>query len=161
MWKYRELILFYTETFKAMPLYNDELLIRKTFTQKQEFPIIEKDILIISNEKLNDNLRNMIINMMSACKIEAHRFTNIDLLEEKVEWKKLALKVKQVKTVFLFGHIEKELNLSVNFIGHQLNHFDQKHWIKTYPLHEIDSNKDKKMAFWEQVLQPYFLGKKQ
>lgn len=142
-----------------MHLYSDEVLFKKTsLTTHLHNPLTDANqrVMIIYDELINESLKGMIQNMMKACGLSINEYHLLYLKEKNISWKKLNQMATPIKEIIIFGELENKLSLNIQFKVNLPIQFDQKVWIKTHSLKEINEQQVKKANFWNQALKPYF-----
>lgn len=61
-----------------------------------------------------------------------------------------------VKNVLLFGTQEDSLGIMVKLPFNMVVSFDNRSWIKTYPISDLMRNQQAKNDLWQQALKPHF-----
>jgi DNA polymerase III psi subunit len=64
--------------------------------------------------------------------------------------------LEQVKNVLLFGTQEDTLGIMVKMPMNIVVSFDNRSWIKTYPISNLMRNQQAKNELWQQALKPHF-----
>lgn len=144
-----------------MHLYSEDILLKKTsFLPDNTLSenTINQRVLIIHNEKLDEKIIIMIHNMMKACGLLEKDYHLISLLEHPISWKKLCGWIDHTQEIIIFDEIETILSLNITFKHNLPTRFDDKVWIKTHSLKEINEQQEQKANFWNHALKPYFIS---
>ena len=119
-------------------------------------PVTNADVLVIANAA-SDNDRLMA--MMTVCKLTPGTYNLVKLAtEQKVAWHQLRDKLNP-KVLFLIDIAPAQLGVSAMFFPHEPNNFNDRTWLVTASVAEIDQNNDLKKFLWSNGMKPIFVDK--
>ena len=91
--------------------------------------------------------------ILSACKLQQTEFA---ICTENCSWSTIR-KYENIRSVLLFGVSEKQLNITGIFAENQITEFDNRKWVKTFPLSRLMTDMAAKNTLWQQALKPLFI----
>lgn len=146
-----------------MYLFQDDFLLKNQLPKKDahlSIPSLEKiQVLLLYTEEMNDNYKELINNMMKACKIEEASYYALQCDNTPFNISKLLAHASNLNTIILFGVDCNTLGLNITLIKNLPQEFAQKFWIKTHSLSELNNNNALKNQLWTGAFKPHFLDK--
>jgi len=137
--------------------YDSLFLDNKIILSKNDFPAINLDLntnirtLIFTLPLPEVALKALLENIMKTCKLEG----KYEVISEIQPWH--IFRDLEIKEVILFGISELDLGIDIQLPKNWPMKFDDKFWIKTDSLNELNKQKNLKNELWLNALKPYFL----
>lgn len=98
--------------------------------------------------------------MLDACQLKTEQYNVIQVTEtDKISWKQLN-RYYNPKIVFLIGVLPATLGVPVLFRLNEPNNFNEKIWIPTISISELDKYAEVKKLLWLNGMKPVFIDKK-
>lgn len=120
-----------------------------------------KSILVITN-KLDAGSSEMqqLQKMLDACKLTPDQY-NLLMLDngQTAAWHMLREKLNP-KIIFLIGIMPAQLGISALFRLNEPNNFNDRIWLASISLKDLDQNPEIKKQLWLNGMKPVFLDKK-
>jgi len=119
-------------------------------------PVASAEVLVIANAA-SDNDR--LMKMMEVCKLMPGTYNLLKLTtEQKVAWHQLRDTLNP-KVLFLIDVTPAQLGVSAMFFQHEPNSFNDRTWLITVSVAEIDQNPELKKFLWSSGMKPIFVDK--
>lgn len=97
--------------------------------------------------------------MMQACQLAPGTYNVLQLAAgENIAWHQLR-DALQPKQVVLLGITAAQLGISIYFMPHQVNRFNDCSWVPSLSLPELEQQPDIKKHLWNYGLKPVFVDK--
>ncbi len=97
--------------------------------------------------------------MLDACKLNREQYNIIMLKEgQMVAWHQLRERLDP-KIIFLIGVLPAQLGISAMFGINMPNNFNDRTWLPTYSIDELEKNADVKKQLWVNGMKPVFIDK--
>ena len=97
--------------------------------------------------------------MLVACKLTPDQYNIIRLNEgERVAWHKLREPLNP-GFIFLVGVLPSRLGISSLFRLNEPNHFNDRLWLPTLPIRDLEMSLDIKKQLWSNGIKPMFVDK--
>ncbi|XZF14699.1 hypothetical protein ACTHGU_01035 [Chitinophagaceae bacterium MMS25-I14] len=97
--------------------------------------------------------------ILKACTLSEDQYNVIQLpADQKIAWHKLRDLLKP-RNVILFGIEPAQLGVSVHFMPHQVNRFNDCSWIPTLDIEQLEQYPDIKKHLWNYGLKPVFVDR--
>jgi len=90
--------------------------------------------------------------ILSACKLQQEKFS---ICTNDCSWAAIR-KYENIRSVLLFGISERQLGITGIFAENQVVQFDDRQWVKTFPLGRLIMDAAAKNMLWQQALKPLF-----
>lgn len=140
-----------------------EILFSKTRLTKmtlesplQEFALDNStQTLVISTPLHTLEEQQQIEKIMKACQLSSLQYK---IITDEISWR-LFRDQKQLKNIILFGVNEKTINLNLEIPLYIPTNFDNRIWIKSLSIDELQSNPTAKAILWKEALKPVFVDK--
>ncbi len=113
-----------------------------------------RTLVLIQQPNNDPEERAQLEKILSACRLQNGDYK----VEHDVQSWSFYRKMEQIKEVILFGIIEKDLSLDIQFNVNQINKFDGRIFIKTVSIAEIMANQFIKNELWQNALKPHFVS---
>jgi hypothetical protein len=95
--------------------------------------------------------------MLEACKLNSSRYNIVRLDDEQqISWHQLREKVNP-KIIFLIGVLPAQLGISALFQFNRQNNFNDRIWLPTLSLSELEKNQEIKKQLWQNGMKPLFI----
>lgn len=119
-----------------------------------------KDVLVLSGTfEPGSAEETQLSKILAACNLTVGDYNLIPVPDgDLMAWYRLREQLKP-KHVILFGVSPEQLGVSVYFMPHQVNRFNDASWIPTLSLQELEQNPDVKKHLWNYGLKPVFVEK--
>ena len=117
-----------------------------------------KDILILVKNYAEESAEGpQLQKMLEACKLQPRQY-NILLLDsdELLAWYQLREKLDP-KIIFLIGILPSQLGISSLFKLNEPNRFNDRIWLPTLSISELEQNPDFKKQLWINGMKPLFV----
>ena len=120
--------------------------------------LVPKDVLIIVKTfALESAEKGQLLKMLEACKLAAEQYNIIQLDNDKmVAWHQLRERLDP-KIIFLIGILPSQLGISSLFRLNAPNRFNDRVWLATVSLSELEQNKALKQQLWTDGMKPVFV----
>jgi hypothetical protein len=117
-----------------------------------------RDILILVNTFSPDNSESgQLQKMLEACKLSPEQYNIIQLDKGKmVAWHQLR-ELLDPKIIFMIGILPSQLGISSLFRLNAPNRFNDRVWLPTVSLSELEQNKALKQQLWNEGMKPLFI----
>lgn len=97
--------------------------------------------------------------MLLACQLQPGQYNLLLLTEhQKLAWHQLRNKLKP-KNIVLLGISADQLGISIQFMPHQVNRFNDCNWMPTLSVPQLEEYPDIKKHLWNYGLKPVFVEK--
>ncbi len=97
--------------------------------------------------------------MLGACKLRLEQYNMIRLKEgEMAAWHRMR-ELLDPGIIFLIGVLPSQLGISALFNINVPNNFNEKIWLPTLSINELEQNADLKKQLWVNGMKPLFLDK--
>ncbi len=117
------------------------------------------DTLVISQPLANDTERQQLQKMLQACTLSPADYNLLEIgADTNVAWHQLRDALK-CKNLLLLGIEASQLGVSIYFMPHQVNRFNDCSWIPTLSIPQLEQNTDVKKHLWNYGLKPVFVEK--
>ncbi len=117
------------------------------------------DTLVISLPIAGDAEKQQLQKMLQACGLSPTDYNLVELAaDQNIAWHQLRDGLK-CKNVVLLGVEPAQLGVSVYFMPHQVNRFNDCCWIPTLSIPQLEQNTDVKKHLWNYGLKPVFVEK--
>jgi hypothetical protein len=118
----------------------------------------EKPILILIDEYQKDSAEaQQLQKMLDVSKLTPEQYNIIMLKEgQKPAWHQLRDRLNPT-IVFLVGIMPARLGISVMFRLNEPNRFDERSWLPTLTLAELERHPDAKKQLWGSGMKPLFV----
>lgn len=120
-----------------------------------------KPVLVVTNKVPPGSAEEMQLKkMMEACKLSPDQY-NIITLEEgrQAAWYQLR-ELLDPKIIFLIGVLPAQLGISSLFKINEPNNFNDRIWLPTLSLKELEKNGALKVQLWNNGMKPIFIENK-
>ena len=116
-----------------------------------------RPVLILINTYEHGGAEEMqLLKMLEACKLSTGQYHIIQIEKDsKVAWHKLR-ETLDSKIVFLIGILPSQLGISSLFRINAPNHFNDRVWLPTLSLKELEERPDVKKQLWMEGMKPIF-----
>jgi len=116
-----------------------------------------KDILILVNTFAPESSeKGQLLKMLDACKLAPDQYNIIQLEQDKmVAWHQLR-QLLHPKIIFLIGILPSQLGISSLFRLNAPNRFNDRVWLTTVSLNELEQNKALKQQLWTDGMKVVF-----
>lgn len=120
--------------------------------------LTDKKVLIISADYAeNSSEEQQLTKMMQACKLSNEDYNIIKLNDaQKISWHLLRERLSP-KVVILLGIDPQALGIVARFRAYYANSFDDRIWIVSASLQELEHNQELKKSLWVDALKPVFV----
>ena len=138
---------------------NDDLCAGVSFLINDPVP---KPVLVITNEYVSEGTEDMQLKKMleTACKLTAGQYQVIGLAPgQKAAWYQLR-ELLNPKVIFLIGILPARLGISALFTINEPNNFNDRVWLPTLSVKELEQNQAAKTQLWNSGMKPIFIEKK-
>jgi len=146
-----------------MYLFQDDLLIKNNLPNKNlnvEISVLEDvQVLLLHAEEILDSHKDLINNMMKACKINASNFQVLNCANTFYNLNSLLSKENNLNTIILFGIETYSLGFNIKIPYNLPYKFSNKYWIKTHALSELNDSNALKNQLWTGAFKPHFVDK--
>lgn len=116
-------------------------------------------VLVISKPLIDEAQQLQLQKMMQACKLSDKDYNLLTLTEnQNIAWHKLRDKLSP-QYIILLGITPEQLGISIFFMPHQVNRFDDRSWLPTLSIPELELQPDVKKHLWNYGLKPVFIEK--
>ena len=117
-----------------------------------------RDILILVNTFTPGSQESgQLQKMLEACKLATEKYNIIQLdADRMVAWYQLREKLDP-KIIFLIGILPSQLGISSLFRLNAPNRFNDRTWLPTVSLTELEQNKALKQQLWTDGMKPVFV----
>ena len=121
---------------------------------------LQKPILIlVADCEANSPGDQQLLKMLEACKLNIEQYTIVRLdSEQKIAWHQLREKINP-KIIFLIGVAPSQLGISALFKLNEQNNFNDRIWLPTVSLSELEKNQDVKKQLWISGMKPLFIDR--
>ena len=100
-----------------------------------------------------------LLKMLEACKLTPEQYNIIQLKkDERIAWHKLREHLDP-KVIFLIGILPAQLGISSLFKINVPNHFNDRVWLATLSLSELEKHPDAKKQLWAEGMKPVLADK--
>jgi hypothetical protein len=97
--------------------------------------------------------------MLDACNLLPEQYNIVRLQDnEQAAWRQLRERLEP-RIVFLIGVMPAQLGISAFFILHVPNHFNDRIWLPTVAIAELEKHADVKKQLWTNGMKPVFIDK--
>ncbi len=97
--------------------------------------------------------------MLQACALAPGQYNLLQIgAQERIAWHQLR-DALQPKNIILLGITTEQLGISIHFMPHQVNRFNDCSWIPTLSVPELEQQPDIKKHLWNYGLKPVFVEK--
>ena len=118
-----------------------------------------KPVLILVHEHDNIAAEAQLLKMLEACKLVPYQYNIVQLgKDRKAAWHKLQ-ELLDPRIVFLVGVHPSQLGISSLFRLNAPNHFNDRVWLPTVSLSELEQRPDMKKQLWTEGMKPVFVDK--
>ena len=119
-----------------------------------------RPVLVISRPYDQESAEEtQLIKMLEACKLMPEQYNIISVGEkEEIAWYQIREKLIP-SFILLIGVYPAQLGISALFCLHEANNFNDRVWLPTLSIEELEKNKDVKKHLWLRGLQPIFIKK--
>jgi len=120
-----------------------------------------KPVLVMTNENESANpADDLLRKMLGACHLTAGQYHIITLKDgQKAAWHQLR-ELLGPKIILLFGIAPTQLGISALFKINEPNHFNDRVWLPTLSVKEIETKQEAKTQLWNNGMKPIFIEKK-
>jgi hypothetical protein len=117
-------------------------------------------LVIVSNCEKGSAEDVQLLKMLDACKLLPNQYNIIRLQEEgQVAWHRLREQT-DATIIFLIGVLPVQLGISARFVLHEPNSFNDRVWLPTVAIKELEADKNIKTHLWNSGMKPVFVDKK-
>jgi hypothetical protein len=118
------------------------------------------DTLVISLPLETGGAAEMqLVKMLQACQLSPDAYNLLQLEpEKKIAWHQLRDALKP-KNIILLGITAEQLGIGIYFMPHQVNRFNERSWVPTLSVPELEQQPDIKKHLWNYGLKPVFVEK--
>jgi hypothetical protein len=122
--------------------------------------LVPKPILIICNFFADGSAEEQQLKkMMDGSKLNAENYNILRINEgQKVAWHQVK-EILNPKVIFLIGVLPTQLGISSLFKINEPNSFNDRVWLPSYSLKELDVHADVKKQLWQNGMKPIFVDK--
>ncbi len=119
---------------------------------------IVKPILILVNAYTPESAEGpQILKMLDACKLTPEQYNILQINKtQRIAWHKLREQVDP-KIIFLIGVLPSQLGISSLFRMNVPNHFNDRIWLATLSISELEQHPDVKKQLWAEGMKPVFI----
>jgi len=119
-----------------------------------------RDTLVISLPlEASDPGMPQLRKMLQACNLAENDYNLLQVTEDqKIAWYQLREQLRP-RQVITLGIGPQQLGLSVFFMPHQVNRFNDVSWLPTLDIPRLEQNPDIKKHYWSYGLKPVFIEK--
>jgi hypothetical protein len=119
-----------------------------------------QDTLVLSQPfPTGSATENQLQKMLAACQLQPNQYNIIQLTDDqKIAWHQLREWLKPDK-VILLGVSTDQLGISIQFMPHQVNRFNDCSWMPTLSIPQLEEYPDIKKHLWNYGLKPVFVDK--
>jgi hypothetical protein len=115
-------------------------------------------VLVTSYEKGGVE-ETQLLKMIDACKLTPDQYTIVQLeQEQQIAWHQLAARLNP-EIVFLIGIKPIQLGISALFCLNEPNRFNDKVWLPTLSIRELEQHKEVKKQLWVNGINPVFINR--
>jgi hypothetical protein len=128
--------------------------------QTQGIGSVQKPVLIVvSAYEQGSEDEVQLQKMLGACGLKQEQYNIIQLnKEEKTPWHGLREQLDP-KVVFLIGVMPSQLGISALFEAHVPNNFNDRVWLPTLSISELEQQQAVKKQLWVNGMKPIFVDK--
>jgi hypothetical protein len=122
---------------------------------------VHRPVLVVTNEHAPVNSGDGLLKkMLDACGLASGQYNIIYLKEgQKAAWYQLR-ELLDPKIILLFGILPAQLGISAMFRMNEPNHFNDRVWLPTLSIKELENNQVAKTQLWNNAMKPVFIEKK-
>ena len=116
-----------------------------------------KPVLIIVNScEPGSTEDTQLQKMLDACNLNPTLYNLLRLHDQQmVAWRQLRERLDP-KIIFMIGVLPSQLGISAMFSFNAPNNFNDRVWLPTLSINELEKNKDIKLQLWNSGLKPLF-----
>ena len=120
-----------------------------------------KPVVVIVNSCTEGSAEDaQLQKMLSGSKLDAGQYNIIRLAkDQKIAWHKLRERYDP-RIIFLIGVSPLQLGISAYMILNAPNNFNDRIWLPTVDINELEQHKDVKLNLWNNGMKPVFIDKK-
>ena len=122
--------------------------------------VTERPILVLVNEYADgSNEEAQLLKMLDACGLKGEQYHILQVAkDQKTAWHQLRER-HQPKVVFLIGVMPAQLGITAMFQLHTPNNFNDRVWLPTLSLSELEQQPAVKKQLWMNGMKPVFVDK--
>lgn len=119
----------------------------------------EKPVLVISSPIAKGSEEETVLQkLLQACDGDVNKFCTIQLGEDKLSWHKLRDNLNP-KVALLIGIHPIDIGIGALFQLNAVNNFDERYFVVTNSIAEMQQNPNIKTVLWNNALKPIFKEK--
>ena len=119
-----------------------------------------RPVLVLATAyEANSPEETQLLKIIDACKITPGQYNIVQIKEgEKIAWHRLREQLTP-RVIFLFGILPVQLGISSLICLNEPNNFNDRIWLPTLSLGELDKHVDVKKQLWVNGITPIFIDK--
>ena len=119
---------------------------------------VVKPVLILVNAYTPESSEGpQILKMLDACKLNPEQYNILQINKnQRIAWHKLREQVDP-QIIFLIGVLPSQLGISSLFRMNVPNHFNDRIWLATLSISELEQHPDVKKQLWAEGMKPVFI----
>jgi len=122
---------------------------------------VQRPVLILVNQyEAGSTEEVQLMKMLAACELTTEQYNLITLQQDdKAAWHQLREKLNP-KFIFLIGILPSQLGISSMFRLNEPNNFNDRIWLPTLSINELEQYKETKKQLWVNGISPVFINKR-
>jgi len=125
-----------------------------------EHEAVQKPVLVIVADCAENTAGDgQLQKMLEACKLTSQQYYILRISDgQKISWYRVREKINP-KIVFLIGVLPVQLGIAALFRLNEANNFNDRLWLPTVSLQELDKNQELKKQLWTNGMKPLFIDR--
>jgi hypothetical protein len=120
----------------------------------------QRGVLVLVQSFRNTSEEGQLQKMLQACQLTPADYNLVTLnAGEQLSWQQLREKLNP-SIVFLLGVLPVQLGISALFRLNEPNRFDDKTWLPTLAISDLEQHAEVKKQLWVSGMKPIFVDKK-